>query len=138
MARYKFRKESIKPEISMSPLIDMVFLLLIFFVVTSTFKKDTGIKIERPKAKNVMEIEIKPKQNILAISKDNKIIFNKEEVDEDELQILTKDMKNQEESFLLVIPDKNSGAGKLIKVLDILTMSDYTNYSIAVEEEDGK
>ena len=47
--RYRERKEDIQ-DINISPLIDMVFLLLIFFVVTTSFVKETGIDVERPTA----------------------------------------------------------------------------------------
>ena len=45
MAKFKFRKDDINPEISISPMIDMIFLLLLFFILTSTFKKETGMQV---------------------------------------------------------------------------------------------
>jgi len=135
MANFKFRKVNIKPEISMSPLIDMVFLLLIFFVVTSTFKKDTGLKINKPKAKNVMEIDINLQENILGISKDNTITFNKQKISLDNLDEIIGNLKNKKDSTVTIISDTEADVGILIKTIDVMNTYNYENFIIAAERD---
>ena len=58
-------------EINVSPLIDMVFILLIFFIVTTVFVEETGIEVQRPEAATGVLLE---KESILlAVSKDGRI-----------------------------------------------------------------
>lgn len=137
MARYKFRNSKPKTEINMAPinLIDVVLLLLIFFVTTSTFKKETGVKIERPQAKKVINLSKNSNQNILTITSENKIAVNKKEVAVEELDGLVQELKTNAKSSLIIISDKKTDVGILIKILDILNGNEYKNYSIAVDKE---
>ena len=66
-------------EINMSPLIDMVFLLLIFFVVTTSFVKETGIDVQRPTAATA---EVKEKGNVLiGVTQDGKVYLDRKRID---------------------------------------------------------
>ena len=62
---------SYKADINMSPLIDMVFLLLIFFMVTTVFVEETGIEVNKPSASSASDLE--KKSILIAVSKDGKI-----------------------------------------------------------------
>jgi biopolymer transport protein ExbD len=57
--RQLFSGQQIQEEVNISPLIDIVFILLIFFVVTAVFTRETGIKVERPKALSSTEVDTK-------------------------------------------------------------------------------
>ena len=132
MAHYKFRKNGLTPEISISPLIDMVFLLLIFFIVTSTFKKDSGIKIERPTAKNTMILNSKLKETMLTIDSDNRIFYNDLEIRIDGIGAILEKSRGEQ---IIIFADKSSDVGVLITVLDLFNELSFENYSIAVDEE---
>ena len=76
--RQSLRKSGGKADINMAPLIDLVFLLLIFFMVTTSFVKETGIDVQRPTASTAV---LKEKGNILvfthfSLDRDNRIGFN--------------------------------------------------------------
>ncbi|WP_289302683.1 ExbD/TolR family protein, partial [Methylophaga sp. UBA3996] len=60
--RHSRRQSGGIAEINMTPLIDMVFILLIFFIVTSSFVKETGVDVNRPSAKTAVK---KERANIL-------------------------------------------------------------------------
>ncbi|GBU26178.1 biopolymer transporter ExbD [Fibrobacteria bacterium R8-3-H12] len=65
--------------IDIGPLMDMVFILLIFFVVTSTFTRDTGVEVTKPQAQTASQLE---KENILiAITRDGTIHIDDRQVD---------------------------------------------------------
>ena len=66
-------------EINITPMLDVVFIMLIFFIVTATFVKESGIDVNRPQAATAV---VKEKANILiAIDAHNKIWVNRREVD---------------------------------------------------------
>ena len=68
-----------EPELNMAPLIDMVFLLLIFFVVTTSFVKETGIDVDRPTAATA---EMKEKGNVLiGVTGDGRVYLDRKRID---------------------------------------------------------
>ncbi len=65
-------------EINVSPLIDIVFILLIFFIVTTVFVEETGVTVQRPQAASAEDLE---KESILiAITAEGKIVYGGREV----------------------------------------------------------
>ena len=65
--------------VNMAPLIDLVFLLLIFFMVTTSFVKETGVDVQRPTASTAV---LKEKGNILiAVDSDGRVFFEKKHID---------------------------------------------------------
>ena len=65
-------------EINVSPLIDIVFILLIFFIVTTVFVEETGVEVQRPQAASAAQLA---KQSILiAITEDGKVIYGGNEI----------------------------------------------------------
>ena len=70
--------EAESDEINISPLIDMVFILLIFFIVTTVFVEETGVEVNKPQAASAADLE---KNSILiAITDKNKIVYGGKEV----------------------------------------------------------
>lgn len=79
MSRNSTKAEEETGAIDLTPMLDVVFIMLIFFIVTATFIKEPGIEVVRPDA---VTAELKPRANILiAISGENKIWIDKNEVD---------------------------------------------------------
>ena len=69
--------------IEMGPLMDIVFILLIFFVVTSSFTRETGVDVTKPQAQSASQLE---KENLLiAITREGTIHMNERQVDLGEL-----------------------------------------------------
>ena len=65
------------PEINIAPLMDMVFILLIFFIVTTVFVEETGIEVQKPTAASAKELE---KNSILiAVTRDGRIVYGNQE-----------------------------------------------------------
>lgn len=74
--------------IDMGPLMDIVFILLIFFVVTSSFTRETGVDVTKPEAQSASQLE---KENILiAITREGTIHINERQVDLASLQDILK------------------------------------------------
>jgi len=70
--------EAESDEINISPLIDMVFILLIFFIVTTVFVEETGVDVNKPQAASAVDLE---KNSILiAITDKNKVVYGGKEI----------------------------------------------------------
>ena len=76
--------EEEETEINLTPMLDVVFIMLIFFIVTASFVKEAGIDVRRPEAPEVL---VKPKANILiAISAKNEIWIDGKNIDKRAVQ----------------------------------------------------
>jgi biopolymer transport protein ExbD len=109
---------------------DMVFILLIFFVVTSTFTRETGVEVTKPQAQSASQME---KENILiAITREGTIHIDERQVDLAGLQDVLAGMvqKNPEREAVL-IADQNAVTGTLVKVIDACTLAGVKKVSIA-------
>ncbi len=113
----KSSRNSESTDLNMAPLIDMIFILLIFFLVAGSFVKKSGVFVSKSIAETAEE---KNKTNlILGITRDNKIYIEGREVD-------IRDVEGQMERFLLenpdgyvvISPDKESRAEITLKVQD--------------------
>ncbi len=120
----------------MTPLIDMVFILLIFFVVTTTFSKDTGIEIDRPKAKVVTNQEREPYK--VAIDSSGNYWSNQKEITLDDLIPQIIEQKREDTALtLLLVPDKRSQVEPLITLMDKLREHDISKFAIAADQKEN-
>lgn len=117
-------------QIDISPMMDMVFILLIFFIVTSTFNRETGVEVTKPKAQSASEVS---KENIMvAITREGTVHINERPVELAALKEILKGMiaKNPEREVVL-IADEASQSGLLVQVVDACNLSGAKKVSIA-------
>jgi biopolymer transport protein ExbD len=122
------RRQSL--ELNMAPLIDMVFILLIFFLVTTSFVKETGIDINRPTASTAVS---KEKGSILVgITKDGRVYIDKREIDIRAVRAnVERALAENPESQVVVVADKESQTGVVIIVMDGCRLAGANNVSLA-------
>lgn len=122
-----------KPEISMAPLIDVVFLLLIFFMVTTVFP-DQGIFIEKPEAEQASRL---PNNHlVLKLDQHNNVYFNNASVTIEDVQRLLKTEVNLSPGISVVIKaDKRSSTGLLIQLIDASKVSGAKLLGIATDDK---
>ena len=120
-------------EINMTPMLDVVFILLIFFIVTASFVKEAGIEVNRPEAATAVK---KERANILvAISDAGEIWINKRRVDVRAVQANIERLKAENPQGTVVIQaDKKSTTDVLIKVMDSARAAGVYDVSIAADE----
>nr|WP_320049953.1 biopolymer transporter ExbD [uncultured Desulfuromonas sp.] len=128
------RRQRRKPaELNMSPLIDMIFILLIFFVVTTSFVREAGVDVQRPIAQTA---ETKDSTNIvLAITADNLVVAEGKPMDVRSVQSYMERflMQNPNGSVVLAA-DRNSRSGLVIQVLDACRLAGVKNLSVAAKK----
>ncbi|WP_286235111.1 ExbD/TolR family protein [Thalassotalea sediminis] len=120
-------------EINMTPMLDVVFILLIFFIVTASFVKEAGIEVNRPEAATAVK---KERANILvAISDTGEIWINKRRVDVRAVQANIERLKAENPQGTVVIQaDKKATTDVLIKVMDSARAAGVFDVSIAADE----
>jgi len=122
-----------KEEIDMTPMLDVVFILLIFFIVTASFVKEAGIDVNRPEAATAVK---KERANILvAISDKGDVWINKRKVDIRSVQANIERLKAENPQGTVVIQaDKKATTDTLIKVMDSARAAGVYDVSIAAQE----
>lgn len=126
--------EDDEANIDMTPMLDIVFIMLIFFVVTASFVKETGIEINRPQAKTAITKET---ANIkIAIDGNDIIWIDRHQVDERSVRPMLERMHMENpQGGMIVQADRRSTNEKLVQVMDAARQAGITSISIAASEE---
>ncbi len=104
--------------INITSLIDVMFLLLIFFMVTSTFLEQSGMKLELPSAESAEVARVE--KLVLYISSDEQVVFNDQPVALDDLEeTMLAALSDIEDRTLVLNADKAVQHGTVIRVMDI-------------------
>jgi biopolymer transport protein ExbD len=119
--------------IDMTPMLDVVFIMLIFFIVTASFVKEAGIDVNRPEAATAVK---KDRANILvAISDKGEIWINKRKIDVRAVQANIERLYAENPQGTVVIQaDKKATTYVLIKVMDASRAAGILDVSIAAQE----
>ena len=122
-------------EVNLTPMLDVVFIMLIFFIVTASFVKEAGIDVNKPSAATA---ERKEKGNILvAISEDNQIWIDRRQVDPRALRANIERMHAENPNGAVVIQaDEESKNKLLVQVMDAARLAGVKSVSIAAEVVD--
>ena len=118
-----------RAEISMTPLIDMVFLLLIFFAVTTNFTKETGIKVDKAgtRTARILDKELL----LISVDKDGNYWYNgKIQQLENIIPEVVKEIKSKTDMTVVLIPDKGGIVDPLIQLMDALRARGISRFSI--------
>ena len=116
--------------IDVVPLIDVVFVILIFTILSSTLTQQTGVDVDKPQAQTAVELN---RQSILvAMTRDGTIHVNERQVDMDGLQDVLKRLLAQNVTGeVILISDKESNTGLLINVMDACNLAGAKKISVA-------
>jgi biopolymer transport protein ExbD len=120
-------------EINITPMLDVVFIMLIFFIVTASFVKELGIDVNRPDA----DTAVRPDRvNILVvITANNEIRIDRRQVDPRALRAnIERLYAENPEASVVIQADKNSVTETLITVMDAARQAGIYNVSIASDE----
>lgn len=115
--------------IDMSPMIDCVFILLIFFIVTTTFVDETGVEVDKPQAASSVRLE---KTSILiAITAKGEVIYDGKEIGVGGVQPLVRRMLQKEKVPVVIQADEVVPTGQLTRVIDECKLAEAEKVSIA-------
>ena len=129
---FAYKRPQRKAKLSIAPLLDMIFILLIFFVVSTTFSKLPGVNISRPKASTSDQL---PSNNLLiGITKKGEFYINKRPYTVAQLKerLLIKKQQSPDLSIVL-IADKDAAIKYMIQAMDICKQLEIQKVAVAEE-----
>jgi biopolymer transport protein ExbD len=134
MAIRRRPSEEEEDDINMTPMLDIVFIMLIFFIVTASFTKESGVDVNRPSASTA---EVKERGNIMvAITDNGQIWIDNRQVDPRALRANIERLHAENPQGAVVIQaDENSKNKLLVEVMDAARMAGVYNVSLAATQE---
>ncbi len=131
--RLIFSESSAENEVNVSPLIDIVFILLIFFIVTTVFVEETGVEVQRPQTASAEQLD---KQSILiAITEDGKIVYGGNEIGVRGVRGVVKRLLKQDEMPVIVQADRKAPIDLYAKVHDEAALAGATQINLATRNQ---
>ncbi len=130
------KRRAAKPEVDLSPLIDVVFILLIFFMVTTTFVKDAVVDLERPGASSGTPASTKALR--VVVDRSGALFLGDAPVQPWMLQSRVREaLRDGADGTVLVVADRRVLAEKLIEVVDQCRLAGASNVGVVTDAEAG-
>ncbi len=121
--------------VDVTPLIDVVFLLLIFFMITTTFVNSPGLDVNLPKA-SASDTMIQPSDIVVAVDDMGSIVFEHKPVTLEELAaILESKVADSPNATVIVQADEEVFHGLVVKVMDAAKAAGFARLAIATQEQ---
>ncbi len=124
--------DSSEAGIDISPLMDCVFILLIFFIVTTTFVEETGVEVDKPQAASSVRLE---KNSILiALTAKGEVVYGGREIGISGVQPLVKRMLQKEDVPVIIQADSAANSGMLVRIIDEAKLGGAIKVSVATRK----
>jgi biopolymer transport protein ExbD len=122
--------------IDMSPLIDCVFILLIFFIVTTVFVEETGVEVDKPQAASASRLE---KNSILiALTGKGQVVYGGRDIGVRGVQPLVRRLVQADDTLPVIVQaDKTAPAGLLVRIIDEAKLAGALKVSVATAVSQG-
>lgn len=128
------RKSSEEPRIDLTPMVDVVFLLLIFFMISTTFVESPGISIKLPEASS-QQVEREPQELKIYLSRDGEIYYLDRKISiKDYKGLLAEHQSDADTTTILLLADQESRHGKVVTLMDLARDAGFIKLAIATEQ----
>ncbi|MEM7143676.1 MAG: biopolymer transporter ExbD [Verrucomicrobiota bacterium] len=125
--------EAEESEIDISPLIDCVFILLIFFIVTTVFVEETGVEVDKPQAASASDLE--SESILIAVTAGGQVVYGGQDIGITGVQPLVKRLTQKNEDMPVIIQgDEKAPLGIFARVLDAAKLGGAVNVSLATQK----
>ncbi|WP_237057225.1 ExbD/TolR family protein [Microbulbifer sediminum] len=132
MSRKQNTAQEEQGTIDLTPMLDVVFIMLIFFIVTATFIKEPGEEVVKPEATTA---ELKAASILVAINENDEIWIAKEEVDDRMVKVtLERLYAENPKGWLVIQPDKKASIEKVALIADAARKIGIEKVSVATEK----
>jgi biopolymer transport protein ExbD len=133
--RTRRKKKTDDVGVDLTPMLDVVFIMLIFFIVTASFVKESGVDVSRPVAATA---ERKERGNFLVAITDNDLIWiDRRQVDPRAVRAHIERLHAENpQGSVVILADKNSKNGLLVQVMDAAKLAGVANVSLAAQVVD--
>jgi biopolymer transport protein ExbD len=120
-------------DINISPLIDMVFILLIFFIVTTVFVEETGVEVTKPQAAS--QIQLEKNSILIAITANNNVVYGGRDIGVNGVRSVVKRLIQDDPKMPVIIQaDENVPTRILVRVIDEAKLAGANSVNISTEE----
>ncbi|MGW8312368.1 MAG: ExbD/TolR family protein [Desulfuromonadales bacterium] len=128
------RKPDDEPRIDLTPMVDVVFLLLIFFMISTTFVETPGISIKLPES-SAQTVDREPKEIKVYLSREGDIYYHERKISlADYRALLAEHQAEAALTTVLLLADKDSRHGKVVTLMDLARDAGFVKLAIATEE----
>ncbi len=130
-----FRKKiQESPKVDLTPMIDVVFLLLIFFMISTTFVEQTGLNIKLPDA-GADQIEQKNQDFHIYLTQDGRIYLDRDQITKESLlnKLNAIDLNIVKRSSFILMADQDVKHGLVVEIMDMARAAGFTNLAIATD-----
>ena len=132
--RRKFKKNREESEINITPMLDIVFIMLIFFIVTTSFVKEISIDVNRP-TKSPIKEQKKSEVISVRISAEGQIFVQDRLITLDAVRAnIESNLALKPQATVVVVSDREADAGFLVKVIDQSRLAGARNVSLAAKK----
>jgi len=121
--------------IDMSPLIDCVFILLIFFIVTTVFVEETGVEVDKPQAASSVQLE--KSSILLALTAEGQVVYGGRDIGIGGVQPLVKRLLQSEDLPVIIQADTVAHSGLLVRIIDEAKLAGAGKVSVATKAPRG-
>lgn len=119
-------------EINITPMLDVVFIMLIFFIVTTSFVRERGLDISRPQESEQQKVKRDLGQILVEINALNQIMVNKRKVSSNAVRAnLEREYARQPEAPLIIASNPDANINPLVRVLDAANLIGIDEISVA-------
>jgi len=134
MARRHARSED--AEINITPMLDIVFIMLIFFIVTTSFTKETGAAISKPLAEQA--VSLRNGTILIGVKSNDDIWMSKRLIELREVRSMVEQARAENpKGSVVIVADKNSRIGTVTQVMDQVKMAGVQGIAISAENPSG-
>jgi biopolymer transport protein ExbD len=124
-------------DINITPMLDIVFIMLIFFIVTTSFTKETGVTIIKPMAEQA--VELRSGTILIAVRSNDDIWMAGRQIELREVrQIVERAKAENPEGSVVVVADRGSRIGTLARVVDQVRLAGVQGVAISAEKPGGQ
>ncbi|PLX90298.1 MAG: biopolymer transporter ExbD [Desulfuromonas sp.] len=130
------RRSKENPRVELTPMVDVVFLLLIFFMISTTFIETQGLTIKLPGA-SAAKLAEQPEELQVYLSKDGEIFLKDEEVSLSQLQVhLAGYGTKARKTMFLLLADREARHGGVVQLMDLAKKAGFKKLAIATEKQE--
>jgi biopolymer transport protein ExbD len=134
MARRHAQRE--EAEINITPMLDIVFIMLIFFIVTTSFTKETGASIVKPMADQALAL--RNGTILIGIKSNDEIWMAKRQIELREVRSMVETAKAENpKGSVVIVADKGSRIGTVTQVMDQVKMAGIEGIAISAINPSG-
>lgn len=121
-------------QLNITSLIDVMFILVIFYSVTSTFMEQPGLELNLPEAATSEVVQIK--ERVLFVFPDSTIYLNQRRIPLDSLRAYLREMRSSSEARTLILQaDEKVPSGFIVKLMDLASQEGFEQLTISTREQ---